>query len=434
MQGAANQEFAVLEAIIHRVPFFATLPPRHIRWLAETLRAEDIRAGTVLFREGEVGDRFYVILQGQFEIFKQFEDGGEQVIAIRGPGEYIGEMSLLHPMGLRTASVRARDDGEVLMMTRIDFDALLERYPKLGYQLARVLGERLGQAHASSLKRLEERNRALQAALDELHAAQTELIDKQMLEHELALARDIQMDLLPPALPALKGFDFGAKLAPMRQVGGDFYDFIQLGDGELGIAIGDVSGHGMPAALIMAITLALLRAEACRGCSPGEVLRSLNRELLKLGSTRMFVTVLYGVLHPSSGDFVFACAGHEPPVLSLPGTAPCFPDFRGGPLLGLFEDVTLSNYTLALPPDGSFVLYTDGVIETRNLDREFFSEERLMDLVLQAGTWSAQTVCEGIMAAVASHGAGLPQQDDITVICARRLGKQAGDELRAQGE
>ncbi len=154
-------------------------------------------------------------------------------------------------------------------MTRSDFDALLRRYPVLGYELARVLGQRLEQAHEQSIRRLEDRNRALQAALDELHLAQAELVEKQKLEHELALARDIQTSLLPPGLPSIDGFDFGARLLPMSQVGGDFYDFVELGNGDLGLAVGDVSGHGMPAALIMALTVALLRAEANRSPQAG---------------------------------------------------------------------------------------------------------------------------------------------------------------------
>jgi phosphoserine phosphatase RsbU/P len=427
------QELAVLEEIIRRVPFFADLPRRHIRWLGETLEPEDILAGTLLFSEGERGDFFYIILQGEFEVLKGLEDGGHQAIAVRGPGEYIGEMSLLHPQGLRTASVRALSDGEVLKMSRADFDALLQRHPALGYQLARVLGERLEQAHAGSITRLEDRNRALQVALDELHAAQAELVEKQKLEHELALARDIQISLLPPALPVLRGFDFGARLLPMSQVGGDFYDLIQLGGDQIGISVGDVSGHGIPAALIMAITLALLRAEACQGCAPSQVLSSVNRELLKLGSRRMFVTALYGVLDASTGQFVYARAGHEPPVLSLPGSAPRFPDLVAGRLLGLFDDIVLKDDMLTLPPGASLVMYTDGVIEARSTDREFFGEERLTDMVLKARSWPAQAVCDSLMAAVAAHVGGLPQQDDITVLCVQRLSAGDAGEREARG-
>lgn len=418
----------MLEEFIRRVPFFATLPPRHLRWLGETLQAQDILAGTVLFSEGERGDFFYIILQGEFEVLKRLDDGGYQVIAVRGPGEYIGEMSLLHPQGVRTASARALADAEVLVMSRANFDALLQRYPPLGYELARVLGQRLEQAHASSINRLEERNRALQAALDELHAAQAELVEKQKLEHELALARDIQMSLLPPSLPACNGFDFGARLLPMSQVGGDFYDFIQVDDGELGIAVGDVSGHGIPAALIMAISLAVLRAEACRKGSPSQVLAAVNRELLKLGSRRMFVTALYGILDLSTGHFAYSRAGHEPPVVSLPSEDPYLADLGAGRLLGLFDDVVLADDSLVIPPGGALVMYTDGVIETRNSNRAFFGEQRLTDLVRRTRDWSAQAMCDSVMAAVAAHGDGLPQQDDITVLCARRLAGDAGTE------
>ena len=410
----------MLEEILRRVPFFSTLPPRHLRWLAETLQAEDILAGTVLFSEGERGDVFYVILQGEFEIYKSFVDGGDQVLSVRGPGEYIGEMSLLQPMGVRSASARAASDAEVLIVTRAQFDALLQRHPTLGYQLARVLSERLEQANVGAIRRLEDRNRALQATLDELHAAQAELVEKQKLEHELGLARDIQMSLLPPALPVMKGFDFGARLLPMSQVGGDFYDLIPLTDEDLGIAVGDVSGHGMPAALIMAITLALLRAEVCRGCLPSQVLRSVNRELLKLGSRRMFVTVLYGVLHTSTGEFEYARAGHEPPVFAVPGAVPYLEDLAEGRMLGLFEDVVLADSRLTLPPGGSLVLYTDGVIETRSAARDFFGEERLIDLVLRTQDWPAQAVCDRVLAEVAAHAAGLAQQDDITIVTAKR--------------
>ncbi len=411
----------MLEEIIRRVPFFATLPPRHIRWLGETLQPLDILAGKVLFSEGERGDFFYIIIQGELEVLKSLEDGGYQAIALRGPGEYIGEMSLLHPLGLRTATVRALTDAEVLVMSRANFDALLQRYPTLGYELARVLGRRLEEAHASSIHRLEERNRALQDALDQLHAAQAELVEKQKLEHELALARDIQTSLLPAFLPVFAGYDFGARLLPMSQVGGDFYDFVELADGNLGIAVGDVSGHGMPAALIMAITLALLRAEACRSRSPGDVLAAVNRELLKLGSRRMFVTVLYGVLDAATGEFTYARAGHEPPVVFLPGAEPALTRIGAGRLLGLFDDIVLADDRLTLPPGGTLLLYTDGVIEARSPDRAFFGEERLTDHVLRARTWPAQVVCDGLMAAVAEHVGGQPQQDDITILCARRL-------------
>lgn len=416
----------MLEAIIRRVPFFADLPPRHVRWLAETLQPVDILAGAVLFSEGDRGDSFYIIIQGQMELVKALEDGSEELLSRRGPSEYVGEVGLLHPGGPRTVTVRAVEDSELLVMTRADFDALLHRHPSVGYELARVLSERLEQANVRAIQRLEERNRALQAALDELHAAQAELVEKQKLEHELALARESQMSLLPHALPALPGFDFGARLLPMSQVGGDFYDFIPLDDRTLGIAVGDVSGHGIPAALIMAITLALLRARACPGCAPSAVLAAVNQELLKLDTRRMFVTVLYGVLDLATGDFTYARAGHESPVLALPDEPPCLLDLARGRLMGLFADIALADAQLSLPPGGSLVLYTDGVVERRGPQRAFFGEQRLVAAVAQVRGLSAQAICDGLLAAVEAFDADGAPDDDITVLCVRRLADSNG--------
>ena len=246
------------------------------------------------------------------------------------------------------------------------------------------LSERLEQANVGAIRRLEERNRALQAALDELHAAQAELVEKQKLEHELDLARDIQMSLLPPALPAVKGFDFGARLLPMSQVGGDFYDFIPLTDGNLGIAVGDVSGHGMPAALIMAITLALLRAEACSRlpAQPGAELRQ-SRTAQAWQPPHVCDRALRRASRRHGRVRIHACRTRASRRSRPPAKPPCLADLAGGRMLGLFEDVVLADSQLTLPPGGSLVLYTDGVIETRSAERDFFGEERLLDLVLQ---------------------------------------------------
>jgi sigma-B regulation protein RsbU (phosphoserine phosphatase) len=306
-------------------------------------------------------------------------------------------------------------------MTRDEFDALLHRHPPLAYAMARVMGERLEQAHAVNIRRLEERNRQLQHALDELRAAQAELVETRKLEHELALARDIQMSLLPKELPRFRGYDFGARLLPMMQVGGDFYDFIALDERRIGVAVGDVSGHGVSAALIMAITVALLRAEACRGCPPADVLRAVNAQLLKLGANGMFVTALYGTLDIDSGEFTYARAGHEPVlVVGSDGRGAHYDENGGGRLLGLFDTVSLREATLRLSDRDALVLFTDGIVEARDAGREFYGEERLSELAAAHGHLGAQAVCDRIVEDVREHAGGRAQSDDITVIAIRK--------------
>ncbi|MEK7323842.1 MAG: cyclic nucleotide-binding domain-containing protein, partial [Chloroflexota bacterium] len=139
------------EHLISQAPLFASLPRGEIQRLAGTLRPVNVSPNTILLREGEVGDRFYIICEGQIEIVKALGTADERLVGVRGPGEYIGEMSLLDRDGLRAASARARASAQLLEMTRADFDALLNRQPTLAYEMVRVLSTRLKQAHNSAI-------------------------------------------------------------------------------------------------------------------------------------------------------------------------------------------------------------------------------------------------------------------------------------------
>src|SRR5260221_7454445 len=166
------------------------------------------------------------------------------------------------------------------------------------------------------------KNEPLAQALRALKAAQAERVKREKLERELEVARRIQSSLLPGERPASPGYDFGALMRPMSAVGGDFYDFVQFPDGRVGIAVGDASDHGVPAALFMTMTVTLLRTAARRDdgnspAAPADVLRSVNRGLLEFNTSGMFVTLLYGVLDPRRREFVYARAGHELPLLHL---------------------------------------------------------------------------------------------------------------------
>ena len=306
------------EQLLAQVPLFEGLPAAELRWLADSLRTCSFSPGEVLFREGEIGDSFYIVRQGQIEIVKGLGGQDERVLAIRTPGEFVGEMSLLSVGGQRTASVRALSQVELWHMSRTEFNEMLHRQPMLAYQMVRVLSERLDNAHNLAMAELIEQNRLLQQAYDELRLAQEQLIEKERLEKELEVARQIQMGILPTSLPELIGFDFGACISPARSVGGDFYDLIPLDDGSLAVMIGDVTDKGVPAAIFMAQVHALLRSEAGRSKSPGELLVNANRHLVEMNAHGLFATVLYGVLEPKTGRFTYGRAGHELPLIRMP--------------------------------------------------------------------------------------------------------------------
>ncbi len=404
------------EHVISRVPLFASLPHKEIEHLARTLRPRAFPGNTLVFLEGKTDDRFFILLDGQVEIIKALGTDAERLLGIRATGSFIGEMSLFSPDGRHTASVRARTPVQLLEMTRADFDALLHRQPSLAYEVVRILSLRLDESENLAIRELLEKNRQLKLAYDELKAAQAQIIEKEKLEAELDAARTIQRSILPRARPRLPGFDFGVLMEPMRSVGGDFFDFIPLGDDRLGIAVGDVTDHGIPAAIFMALTYSLLRAEASRARSPGEALRSVNRHLLGMNESGMFVTVLYGILSGATREFGYARAGHDLPLLLDARREVVRLGYGVGQPLGLFPDPALDEQRVVLPSGSLLLMYTDGVTEAMDRDRQQFGLERLQAALRAGGRLPAQAVCEAVGDGVRAHSGAAAQHDDITLV------------------
>ena len=238
---------------------------------------------------------FSSLSSGNASVIKALGTNEERLLRIFSPGDYTGEMSLLEPDGLRTATVRADTPLQAYEMTRPDFDELLSRNPKIAIEMLREFSQRLRNSQQATIGDLQIKNIELTKAYRELQEAQVQIIEKERLERELQVARQIQMSMLPGELPQLQDYEFGAQILPARAVGGDLFDFIDLGNDLLGITIADVSDKGVPAALFMALTRSLLRAVALSGESPATVLRKVNHHLLGMNQAAMFVSVLYGI-------------------------------------------------------------------------------------------------------------------------------------------
>jgi serine phosphatase RsbU (regulator of sigma subunit) len=331
-------------------------------------------------------------------------------------GSFIGEMGLLNPGSRRTASVRTRTPARLLEMTRADFDALLHRQPALAYKMVRVLSMRLEQAENRTIRDLQEKNLQLTGAYERLKAAQAQLIEKEKMERELEVARGIQQSMVPRKLPHLAGFDFGARMMPARAVGGDFFDLIPLNNGTLGIVIGDVSDKGVPAALFMALTSNLLRAEARRAVSASDALRHVHQQLLEINDAGMFVTLLYGVLSGTTREFHYARAGHELPIVhDARGELIALPHLPGLPL-GAADEILLDEQTVALPAGSGLLFYTDGITDALDAQGNQFGLERLRQAFLVQRNAPAQTICDTLLEMSAAYRAETPQYDDITLV------------------
>ncbi len=407
--------------VLRQVPLFSSLPESEIEYLARTLHLREYPAGALLVREGAVGNAFYLVMDGQVEVIKALGTEAERLLSIVGAGSFLGEMSMFSRGGVHTASVRARTPVDILEMTRSDFDALLHRQPEIAYDMVRVLSLRLDESEELTIRDLLEKNRELKRAYDELKAAQAQLVEKERLEAELDVARTIQRSVLPRALPRLPRLELGVRMEPMLAMGGDFYDLFPMGEDRLGIAVGDVSGHGVPAAFFMALTYSLLRAEAGRTNSPGEALRNVNRHLFGMNNSGMFVTVLYGILNLVTREFNFARAGHELPLICCRGQGEMAElEFHSGQILGLFPGAVLDEQTVTLAPGDLVLLYTDGVNEAMNLSRQEFGLARLSAALEACGEMPAQAACDAIYTAVREHCGQAPQHDDILLLAIRQ--------------
>jgi serine phosphatase RsbU (regulator of sigma subunit) len=238
------------------------------------------------------------------------------------------------------------------------------------------------------------------------------------------VARRIQESILPQALPGLAGFEFGARMLPARAVGGDFYDVIPLSEGRVGLAVGDVSDKGIPAAIFMALTRSLLRAEATPRAAPARVLQKVNRHLLDMNDAGMFVSVLYGVLDGAARQFTYARAGHEIPLsVDCQGQVSRPPRGRGQPL-GLLPRPLLDVQTMTLPLDSAMLLFTDGAPDAMDTQGYLFDYIRLEGLLRARRGQAAQAICDGVMEALVAYQGAAPQHDDITLLTIRALGSK----------
>jgi predicted ester cyclase len=245
-------------------------------------------------------------------------------------------------------------------------------------------------------------------------------IERERVEQELRVARSIQQASLPEEVPILEGWQISPFYQPAREVGGDFYDFHFLSEGRLGLAVGDATGKGVPAALVMSTTCGMLQAvsEASDSISPGEVLSRVNGTLFSRIPQNMFVTCFYGVLDPKSATFTYANAGHDLPYLCHGGAAEEL-RARGMPL-GLMPGMSYEEKATVLDAGEAALFYSDGLVEAYDPEGEMFGFPRLQGLIAEHGK-QERSLGDSLLEELYSFvGEGWEQEDDITLLTLRR--------------
>lgn len=357
-------------------------------------RAEGLRTyqpGAIIFAEGDPGDFMYVVITGEVAVML---DG--RLVNYLGPGALFGEMALMDERP-RSATVAAATLCQLLPLDSQRFQALIKDEPAFALQVMSTMTERLRRFMEDEAQRMR-------------------------LQQELKISHQIQMSLLPKNNPQRPGWEFAAMYRSAQQVGGDLYDYIPVPDDpdSIHLVIADVTGKGIPAALFMAFSRTILRAESRIYHSPAEILRQTNRAIVQDINSRLFLSAFYATLNTRTGCLRYANGGHDRPLWfrAAPGTVEPLP--TAGLLLGVRADVILPEAEIELAVNDVLVLYTDGVTEARDVRGELFGEERLAAALQVTAHGSAQEIVARIAAAVAHLTNDTPQNDDLTLMVIKR--------------
>lgn len=242
--------------------------------------------------------------------------------------------------------------------------------------------------------------------------------NKERIESELSIAREIQMGMIPkifPPYPDRKDVDLHAILHPAKEVGGDLYDFY-IDDNRLYFLIGDVSGKGVPASLFMAITRSLFRTLSQKELSPAKIITEMNNSISENNESNMFVTLILGILDLPTGKLKLCNAGHNPPVLIHPNGQTSYLKFRTHLFAGVVENFSYTDEEITLEKGSKLFLYTDGVTEAENAAKELYSDERLLETLSSIASSDIRFTVEAVANSVANHVLEAEVSDDLTIL------------------
>ena len=348
--------------------------------------------GEIIFAEGELGDFMYVVIEGSVNVTLE----GHAINALQ-PGNLFGEMALLDNQP-RSATATAVTECRLLPLDQRRFKALIQQEPEFALQVLTIMAERL-------------------------RRFMDEEVQRQRLEQELRIGRQIQRSLLPRQLPERPGWEFAAFYQAARQIGGDLYDFIPAHDDpdKLHLVIADVTGKGVPAALFMAFSRTVMRAESRSSRSPASVLQQTNHAIVHDMGSRLFLSAFFGTLDTRTGQLRYAIGGHDWPLWFQAKSGQVNRLDTTGLLLGVLPDILLPEGEMELAENDVLVLYTDGVTEASNKNKEMFGEERLAAAIKAIAHCSAQEIVDRIAAAVAHITGDTPPNDDLTLMVIKRV-------------
>jgi len=375
--------------------------------------------GTALCREGDVADTLFIIVSGRVVVTRDLEGTDEDfVLGYMNAGQFFGEMGLITEE-TRAATVSTTEPTEVLEITKEDFEKTFQGSPAMARSILKAMIGIIRETDKRAIEDLEKRYQELAKAYEELEAAQADRIAKAALEAQMEVAAKAQRSLLPTHLPTVPGYQFAARFEPARHIGGDFYDVRLLDNGMVSLLGADVSDKGAHAALFMAVSRTLFMTEEQYHSEPVEVMESVHRRLIESSTYDMFVTALYGILNPVTGDLRYVRGGHDEPIwVHADGT---WEFLTGkGRFLGLWPGTGgWSEERITLKSGDVLAIYSDGVTDMRDPAGESFGGERLAELLSSLHRDDADTIARKVYDAVQKHRGTAKAFDDFTLVVVR---------------
>lgn len=390
---------------------------REIGWLALFRGADESEVASVvkgcevlrlfpgepLLTPGEYNDKIYLVLSGQLSA--QLDANGRDDLSILVcPGECVGELSAIDGKSV-SALVRALTEVEVLVLDRHLFWNRLMTITGVAHNLLVALAQRMRRSNEILLDR------------------QRRQLEFEHLQQELDVARQLQLGMLPldrPLFPDREDIDIFGMIEPAAKIGGDLFDAFFISEHRLFFCIGDVSGHGIPAAMFMARVVSLMRLAAIGTAFPSEILAQLNEQLCAGNDANMFVSLFCGFVNTATGSLIYSNAGHPAPVLCRSGVSSRLPIPKGA-IVGLMAELRYTDSETTLLPGDILLSFTDGVTEAQSPDGEEFSEDRLAGLVSRYAQLSLERLTGSIREHVSAYTASETLADDCTLLAIRRL-------------
>ena len=316
--------------------------------------------------------------------------------------------------------MRTAGDVTVLEISKDRFRSLLKRSPAIAYAILRTVTANLRATDRAAIEDLSRKNAELAQALEDLKAAQAELVVRERMARDLEIARDVQQSLLPSGYPEVEGWFFHGHADPARFVGGDYLNAIALDDGQIALLLADVADKSVHAALYMAVLRTLFVVEANRRLPPRETVLAVHEGFYATAHLDSFATAFYGVLELSTGELQFVRAGQEPPLLLRDGGRRIEKLEADGRFLGMFGGLRLEQRSTIVEPGDALIVYSDGVTDALDANGDSYGMERFVATLKRLAGGTAREICEGVFEDLFRFRGETDAADDITLLVATR--------------